>query len=275
MTLRECIMAQNQGGGALRVSGGDVLIEDSLFEYNTALESAGGAVQATGGSLSAVRCTFRMNEATHGGAIAVLAQTATVSLVASELRSNSATDSAGALWVAAGEVTLANGTLLHGNSAVYSGASILVASGSSLEYHLPAPLGHWVLVDYGTDLATLQAGPYADYPYSCTPGVHGDSLEPEAQSGPGCAAACPAGTYCPSQSIHPTRCPVGAYCTVGSGAYLSCPTGKTTTDEGKTNPADCICEPSYYGRQVNGSLSCLACPIGADQRDCLPFLNGE
>ena len=224
LRLHQSTLADS-AAGALEVLGGEVTLDDSEVTGNAVPSQTGGAITVSGGTVLVKRCTLARNTV--------------------------------ALYVTAGLVTLANGTLLTEN-----GASIQL-DGGSVRYELPAPLGRWVLANDG--VAALLPGAYeSDYPYSCVPGVYGDSLAQAAQSGPGCASACPAGSYCPSGSTSPTLCPHGYYCPIGSGSYLACPAGKTTTHEGRTSASACICSAGSYGLMRGGELACEACPVGTN-----------
>ena len=231
LRLRKCALSNN-AAGALHVSGGEVIMEDGIVADN----GGEGAVVVSGGMFAASSSTFTRNAAaTSGGA---------------------------ALRVTAGTVVLGNGTLMLERRGAAADAAMQL-DGGSVRYELPAPLGRWVIATNG--VAVLLAGRYdGDYPYECVPGVYGDSLEQNAQSGPGCAAPCPAGYYCPRRSVNATTCPPGAYCPLGSGAYLACPSDKTTILGGKTSAADCICDVDYYGRERGGELVCEACPVGTN-----------
>ena len=225
LLLRESTFSANLGPSTLHVLGGEVTVDDCAFADN-----AGSAVTVSGGSFAASGSSFSRN----AGA---------------------------ALHVTAGIVALGNGTLLLDNGELPAGTSIQV-DGGSVHYELPAPLGRWALATDG--VAVLTAGRHdGAFPYACIPGVVGNSLDHDAQSGPGCAAACPAGSYCPSLSVTPTPCPSGAYCPVGSGSFLSCPAGKTTIHGGMTSAIDCICDTGHYGT-TNGTLTCVSCPVGAN-----------
>ena len=224
LNLNESTLADNRAG-ALEVTGGEVVIEDGVLVDNGEPGSEGSAIVVSGGAVTARRCNFMRN--------------------------------VGAVNVTAGSVTLSDGTLLTDNT------RSIVLDGGQIQYKLPAPLGRWVLA---TDrVARLDSDHDGDFPYACAPGVVGDSLEPRAQSGPGCAAACPAGTFCPSLCTEPRACPEGSFCGVGSGSPTPCPAGMTTTDGGRTSVAHCTCDAGSYGVHTpNGTLSCFACPVGAN-----------
>ena len=149
-------------------------------------------------------------------------------------------------------------------------ASIVVATENAatenaarVRYELPAPLGRWILPEYGEDFATLSKSVEGEYPFACAPGVHGNSSEPAKQKTPSCAGPCPAGSYCPGLSTAPVVCPVGAYCPASSGSFIACPVGKTTTGDRKATVDDCICEAGHYGLRDGVSLNCTTCPVGA------------
>ena len=228
LRLLESTLSDN-AAGAMHVSGGEVIMEGGLVADN----SGGGAITVDGGSLAVSRSTLTRNAVAADGV---------------------------ALHVTAGLVVLGNGTLLLESRALVAG-TVMQLDGGTVRYELPAPLGRWVIATDG--VAVLPAGRHdGDYPYECVPGVYGDSVAQNAQSGPGCAAVCPAGYYCPSGSVHPTICPPGRYCPVGSGAYLACPIGKTTVFNGGTSEADCICAREHFGRGHGADLECEACPVG-------------
>ena len=244
--LRECTLANHRGAGALYVSGGEVTIEDSSFADNGADDDGlGGAVSVSGGSVALSRCSLVRNTHTEGTT---------------------------SMHVTAGRVVLGDATLLLEDHATLAGASMRI-DGGSVSYELPAPLGRWALATDG--VATLLPGVYEGaYPYACAPGVFGDSRAHHAQSGPGCAAACPAGQFCPGESTVPMPCPRGAYCPPGSGSFLSCPVGKTTTEANRSSAAQCTCAVGSYGlvaslsgggdgRSLGAELVCEPCPVGS------------
>ena len=136
-------------------------------------------------------------------------------------------------------------------------------------------MGRWVLADGG--VSRLIPGGYSDLPYACAPGVFGDSLDFDDQSGPGCSSNCPAGKVCPGASTIPEECPRGSFCTVGSGAPTACPAGSYGDRAGLASEDGCLpCAPghwcaqgvanpcgsnTYNPRQRGDSLTyCLPCP---------------
>ena len=301
LTIRGSTMTAYVLNGALHVLGGEVTIEGSLLADNSAVGLQGGAVLVNGGRLSLLRsmmsrneaeeggavavldghltatqCSFEANRAANGGAVAVLGSHAIASFDASTMSANVASRRAGALWAKAGGATvLANGTLVEHNVAP-SGPSIWIEPDSTVEYRrLPAPMGRWVLASSG--VARLLPGGYAGLPYACAPGVFGDCLHVDAQSGPGCSSSCPAGKVCPSACTDPEECPRGSFCIVGSGSPTACPAGSYGDVTGLASESGCLpCAPGYWcaqgfanpcgsntynPRQFGDSLSyCLPCP---------------
>jgi len=74
-TFRNCSFlgcaATGQHGGAMYISGGEPLIEECVFNGNTAVSGAGGAVfTIAGGNPTFVDCVFEENESFEGGAVA-------------------------------------------------------------------------------------------------------------------------------------------------------------------------------------------------------------
>ena len=300
LTMRGSTMTAYVLNGALHVLGGEVTIEGSLLADNSAVGLQGGAVLVNGGRLSLLRstvsrneaeeggavavinghlaatqCGFEANRAANGGAVAVLGPQAMASFDASTMSANVASHRAGALWtIAGGAAVLANGTFVEHNGAA-SGPSIWVELDSTVEYRLPAPMGRWVLANNG--VSRLLPGGYAGLPYACAPGVFGDSLHRDAQSGPGCSSSCPAGKVCPGASTNPEECPRGSFCSVGSGSPTACPAGSYGAATGLASDSSCQpCAPGYWcaqgfanpcgsntynPRQFGNSLSyCLPCP---------------
>ena len=300
LTMRGSTMTAYVLNGALHVLGGEVYIEGSMLADNSAIGLQGGAILVNGGRLSLIRSTMSRNEAEEGGAVAVLAghfdatqcgfeanraaKGAAVAVLgsrgiasfdASTISSNAASQKGGALWTAAGGVAvLANGTLIEHNTAP-SGPSIWIELGGNVEYRLPAPMGRWVLADNG--VSRLMPGGFTDLPYACAPGVFGDSLEFDAQSGPGCSSNCPAGKVCPAACTDPEECPRGSFCSVGSGSPTPCPAGTYGDVAGLASEDGCLpcaaghwcaqgfanpCGSNTYNPQQRGdSLSyCLPCP---------------
>ena len=160
---------------------------------------------------------------------------------------------------------------LNGNS-IYS-------TNGTLRYILPAPLGHWVgptresqlyqfgLVESETLSVVVKASNVQEYnpmdrkepdkrinlapdfridedfPWRCAPGFFREQDTAEAQDGPQCEAACPAGRYCPAGTATPLNCHQASYCPEGSELPISCPKGTWT------NQSD-----------VKAAWECEACP---------------
>jgi predicted outer membrane repeat protein len=202
---------QAEMGGGLLVAGGQAEVRSSSFVGFNAV--SGGAIAITSGSLSLFDSVLASNIATNGGAI--YASGGTLVAMGSRLEHNEAAHAGGGLYVGGGcDVLLGNGTWLGANRAPFlQGASAFVAAGS-LTYGLPGPLATWVTSAtrcdaarpeacgpgleklpelLGLEVARLSVGATDDsYPFSCTPGVFGDSLDILAQSRPSCSGPCPA-----------------------------------------------------------------------------------
>ena len=230
LKLRECSLVNNRPAGAVRVLGGDLVIEDSSLTDNGVPSGMGGALTVHGGSVVARRTSFARNH--------------------------------GAVHLTSGSVTLAAGTLLQQNRAS------MRLDGGSLRYELPAPLGRWVLATNG--LAQLDSSYDGDYPYECAPGVFGSSLAQDAQSGPGCSGACPAGSFCPSLSTAPIACPVGSHCAAGSGSPTACPSGAFGGAQNLTSETDCESCPAGFwcgsGRRIACGRGTFNSATGADDQ---------
>ena len=298
LTMRGSSMKGYVFNGALHVLGGEVNIEGSLLADNSAIGLQGGAILVNGGRLSLIRSTMSRNEAEEGGAVAVLAgrfdaaqcgfeanmaangaavavlgPRGIVSFDASTMSANVASQKGGALWTTAGgAAVLANGTLVEHNTAP-SGPSIWIERGGNVEYRLPAPMGRWVLADNG--VSRLMPGGFTDLPFACAPGVFGDSLELDAQSGPGCSSNCPAGKVCPGACTNPEECPRGSFCSVGSGSPTACPAGSYGDAVGLASESGCLpCAAGYWCAQgfANpcGSNTCNPQQRGDSLSYCLP-----
>ncbi len=113
-TFRNCLFADNVspfGGGALKASQSNVLIDRSIFRNNTASYNNGGAIHALGGALRIANSVFTGNTATNGGAL--YGQNLTV--VNCTLAHNRAVREAGGLYVDS-NATVFN-SILWGNTA--------------------------------------------------------------------------------------------------------------------------------------------------------------
>lgn len=98
-------------GGGLRINGGAVTIDRSLFVGNSAL--TGGAIAMTGGTLALTNVTVSENTANTGGALSLTGGTATLRHVT--IANNSASDSTGGIFKhSRATVTLSN-SIVAGN----------------------------------------------------------------------------------------------------------------------------------------------------------------
>lgn len=129
----------------------------------------------------------------------------------------------------------------------------------------------------------LQPGHLADFPYPCPPGVIGDAegLEPyHEQSGPSCARACSAGTFCNEAAKEEEPCPTGFFCPAGTSDPQTCEPGTYSYQSGMKDQSQCLpCEPGHWcetsqllpcGQGTynpapggNSSAACVKCPNGA------------
>ena len=235
-------------GGALRVTGGYVVVSDSVLSHNQA--RGGAAANVSGGVLICFRCEIEHNMASEGG---------------------------GAIAVWGGLVLLANQTTLWHNAAP-TGRTMIIEGTGVVSYGLPAPLGHWVASPFlcdmyrvpcatgasdcveeqqplladqpcdwngvpemrGLTVATLTGTVDTDFPLTCPVGCplyhppsagasptipcnfslqagsYGDSLEVTVQSRPSCTDICPERFYCEVGTQSPVECRLGAYCSLGS-----------------------------------------------------------
>ena len=288
--LSGCTLANMSGVRALTVTGGITLVSGTTFEGNTA-----GAVRVEGGTLEMDATSARANHARRGAAL--LVTNGTVHIRNSTLQTNQADESGGAVQVDGGKVTLASGTALLDNEAP-AGAAISL-NGIGLSYELPAPLGRWVFADESSAgwRATLKPGNVdSDYPYVCSPGLMGSSLEPSKQSGPQCEAPCPAGSFCAAGTVHPSPCPIGFYCPLGTFSPIGCPQGHVGRQLGLTSQKECeVCRQGHacsggdggetpcvrgtFGARAEMS-TCTTCPAGTfqdeeAQTECKPCLAGH
>ena len=246
----------DEDGGAIALNGGELVVSDSTFEHNRARR--GGAIFASGGVLAVHRSAFRGNQAAaDGGAMAVDGNAA---------------------------VLLTNGTLLQGNVALAGGALSLANGNASLTYGLPAPLGTWVAsgavcqvvappqpqscdptrfpVALGLTVSVLPPGTREneDYPYSCPPGIVGDSLEPQAQARPTCARVCPARFYCPLGTVQPLHCISGSFCGRGISYPIPCDPGTYSNATNLTAAGHCTAADAGHFAALGSTVQtpCLA-----------------
>lgn len=109
----------SQDGGAMRVAGGIVTIEQSSFTNNSADE--GGVIEIWNGSLRVENTTMGMNSAREGGAInagADLDSATSVTLIHLTMASNTATERGAAIALTGSQATLSIGnSILSGETA--------------------------------------------------------------------------------------------------------------------------------------------------------------
>ena len=241
LTLRKCTLSENKAG-ALHLSGGEVLMEDSVLVNNSAFEGKGGAVFAIGGALAVRRCNLTDNEAQEGGAMHLAGDDAHVDVEGSLITRNTAFEHGGAFSLSGGQLLLSAGTLLLGNTL----PSVTQTGGALLQYQLPAPPGRWVDSPGGSS-QVLDQGVAGDFPFACAPGVFGNATSIEGQSSPSCSGACKAGGYCSGGTVEPTICPEQYFCPVGSSSPTPCPSGKMNNLTGMADEGDCeACAEGFW-----------------------------
>ena len=284
LTLRHSVLAENAGQGAVRVTGGAVLIEDSTLETNT-----GGAIFASDGELSLQRSTVTANSAARGGGVHVEGA-AVVQVNATRVAQNSASVSGGGFSVAAGTLVLSGGTMLEGNSA---------ARQEHRRQECPAALtAHCRVWAAGASRALglrLQRTALArDRPSACwrdriIPGggrggrlpvcvrpVFGAEGDIDGQSGPSCSGACPAGFSCGSATVTPAPCDVpGTYCPEGSPVATPCPPGQTSNRTRMTSVDECESCPRGHWCSQGVKVPCGSGTYNAFEggnvlSDCVP-----
>lgn len=280
--VEDCTFISNPAG-ALLIDGGDVRVRTSNFTANGLLDDnitsalLGAAIHALGSaSILVENSTFHANAADEGGAIYITGH-ASLQLSSSTLSSNTARTHGGALAVAgAAHVALSNQTILSRNSARVAGrTAYLAGSSSTASYVLPAPKGHWLsnTVDcnelQGDDgnrcpvdatLTKLLAGALNDdFPFTCAPGLIGNSLSVHHQNNPDCSGSCPSGSYCPAGSVDPILCETSTYCGAGSSAETPCAPGTFGDRPGLKSQDEC--EPCPEGDWCRGGRR-YQCPVG-------------
>lgn len=235
--------AADMNARAVRVSGGELVIVDSLLQNQPA-----GALLVTGGVLNVRNSTLRANRAERGAALLMTGGRA--SLVSTLMEDNEARVEGGAIHVDGGELELGHETLLRRNRApAEMGASLSFVAGA-VQYHLPAPIGRWTFVAVPGNLLSHVAPPTiidADYPFACSPGVVGGTLDPLHQAGPQCERPCPGGYMCPSATVVPRPCRAGTFCPTGSPAGVTCPEGTFGDEERLQSDEQCLsCPPGHW-----------------------------
>ena len=262
--------APSQHTRALRVVGGEVQVRNSRISGHV-----GGALAVTAGAVTLDNVNISDCSAEEGGGLAVYG--GSVRLTRGVLKLNAASSRGGGMYVEGGHVALGKQTLFYQNTAPAGKGVSIYLTGGSAAYTLPVPLARWLFIPAG-NVSVLDAGAIdADYPFSCSAGLVGDSYTPEVQSGPQCSGPCPAGSSCAETTHTPAQCPPGAYCTRGSPAPVNCPAGTNSTVRGATAKSAClpcptghwcasgqaiVCPAGTYNPSpaADGSLSCLRCP---------------
>ena len=146
LILRECTLVESHGVGAIHVTGGEVLIEDSILANNSAPNGKGGALLVTGGRVELLRAHVVDNAAAVGGAVAIEGADTVVHVQATTVARNNASHGAGGAFdVSGGTLVLTAGTLLDGNvAALGAGGRSIAITGGKAFYALPGPSGRWV-----------------------------------------------------------------------------------------------------------------------------------
>ena len=214
------------------MSGGSLHLEDS--EVSSCSADSGAALRVTSGEAAVFNSSFEDNAAVLDG---------------------------GAVKVEGGSVVLANHTKLKRNRAG-SGNSIMLQDGGKLSYALPAPLAHWVFITDHSLVSWLSSGAVdAEYPFTCSAGLVGDTYDSWAQSGPLCASPCPAGHSCAAATVVPKMCNTGTYCPTGSAAPIDCPAGFVGRAPKLEFASQCdVCRPG--GMCPAGSANETPCALG-------------
>ena len=229
-------------GAAVCVMGGDVAIENSVFE-RCAADVFGGALAALSGSTRVVASYFHLNSAVvYGGAVHVgrtdnvwggdffQGRMAPYLVIDGALIENNHCQSYGG-GVSVSEIatlTFMNEAYIRDNTATKGGFQVFSQS-PSVAYVLPAPPAKWVsggfyceynallLDNQACDLSrpelvnrTIAMHPVGrqdnNYPYDCPPGTFGqvnNGLYDEEQSGPSCSGTCPEGRFCVASTVTP------------------------------------------------------------------------
>ena len=246
----------SQAGSALDMSGGEVFVTHSNLSgfLSSAFIVKGGVLQLSHSRVA-------NNYASSGGGMRMTGGLVFISH--SLFEDNVANVSGGALHVRSGTVQLSDQTLFRGNrvNSPNGGSTFFIDQGASVEYTMPAPLGRWILATHDAT-ARLDYGTWSsDYPFACTPGIVGRSLNPDDQSQPGCSGLCPAGYSCaaPATTI-PELCPRGHFCVEGTITPMACSAGTFSNATGATDEDSCkACPRGSYC--LAGSAQPQACPV--------------
>jgi len=113
-TFRDCLFTDNVspfGGGAIKGSQSNILIDRSIFRGNTASYNNGGAIHSLGGALRIANTVFTGNTATNGGAL----YGQNLTLVNCTIAHNRAVREGGGLYVDSNATVL--NSILWGNTA--------------------------------------------------------------------------------------------------------------------------------------------------------------
>ena len=244
---------------ALTLSAGEAIIEHTIFSNLT-----GGAIALErAGSLHVSDNTFYNNRAESGGAMIVSGGSAVLTRCVFE--NNRAAVVGGGLRITGGHVELRNQTLLRGNEAS-EGRSVSMSDITSalVEYSLPVPLGHYVIVPQGGTrvfLNSISSLIDDDFPFSCPASVFGNSYDAREQSGPWCSGVCPAGFACSAGTIVPEVCPQGRYCPTSSANGEVCDAGSWSNRTGLASASECsVCPRGTLSRGIQTSPVLAALP---------------
>lgn len=260
----------NNAYSALRVQAGVVKVRNTRFIANGRRSlRLGGAIYALGGETVVDDCWFEDNAAQDGGAIFARLDSR-ILLRGSTFVRNNATVRGGAISIAENALlTMGYETKVVFNNAP-SARSVFIdyAGRAEATYTLPAPRGHWVsntvpcdgtstppCVPSSLRTVLLRGAHEDDVPFTCAPGLIGDSLEPAMQNNPQCSGVCPAGFSCGAATIVPTLCPTGTHCVPGSSAPTPCDSGTFGSKSGLISQQECeTCPPGSWCRGGNRYL---------------------
>ena len=280
LVVQDCVFDRNLESG-IRLVSGTLDVAYTTFSNNGNGAVRGGALQLFNGAAKIMNSLFVANNASEGGAIYIEACDVALGNRTQMLGNKANGQATGPAYAASG---------LNGNS-IYS-------TNGTLRYLLPAPLGYWVgptreveLYPFGlvgTDVLSVvikssnvqEYNPMdrkqpdkrinlapdfridEDYPFPCSEGYFREQDTPEAQDGPQCEAACPAGTHCPGATATPLPCYTASYCPEGTDLPISCPKGTWTNKDNLASSWDCEPCPKGYYCPLNTSEP-IACGIGS------------
>ena len=256
---------ENAYGGAIKIEGGALEVDNITFTGNVALE--GGAIYANAGNLTIRRSRFSLNVAQTGGALAVDGRTDGFNWTSTRPKP---------------DVFLTDGSSLAVDNMASNGkAAYLYPTGDgAITYLLPAPIAHWVAAteckfydlpagvpqpceprEYGSWRARFSAGASDDgIPYECAAGKLGETFNPAEQASSSCSRPCPAGNYCPAASAVPIPCRMGTYCSTASPYESPCMQGTWGSRMMLTSQEQCTtCAPGWWCQSGNR----IACGVGS------------